>query len=48
MQEKTKAQRRKALDKHRKGDVTLHVPFDRGDMMFVPEGIISFYDMSKE
>lgn len=35
MQAKTKAQRRKVLDKHRKGDVTLHVPFDPRDMMFV-------------
>ena len=37
MQEKTKVQRRKVLDKYRKGDVTLHVPFDRGEMMFVKD-----------
>lgn len=34
MQEKTKAQRRKDLDKHRKGHRTLQVPFEPGEMMF--------------
>lgn len=37
MQEKTKQARRQFLEKHRKGDVTLHVPFDPGEMMFVKD-----------
>ena len=37
MQEKTKARRRKILDRDRKGEAILHVPFHVGEMMFVKD-----------
>ena len=37
MQEKTVQARRKTLDKYRKGEMTLHIPFPQGSIMFVKD-----------